>query len=130
MNTYKNKQAADRTKLFLDGKPCILTSDDFIAQVTALKEAREEKLNKKAACAALRVVNLAEKDTAKAAWKLMMVEHNDVVTEWKATYGQLRAQTMKLKDSVRKHKRHTKPKHVIEVKSESDGNEEGSKSEV
>ncbi|KZP27731.1 hypothetical protein FIBSPDRAFT_948310 [Athelia psychrophila] len=110
LNTRENKKAANHTKLFPDGKPRLLTDDEFIAQVTAAKEARQEKLNEKAVGAASRITKKAEKEAADAAWKLIMAEHNQVVAQWEANNLVLRAQKVKVKDLPKKPKRPVKPK--------------------
>lgn len=130
LNTCENKKAADHTKLFPDGKPWLLTDVKFIAQVTVAKEARQEKLNKKAMRVASRITEKAEKEAADAAWKLTMAEHNQVVAQWEANNLVLRAQKVKVKDLPRKPKRPVKPKPAAEVESESENEDEGSEDKI
>jgi len=43
LNTKENKKENDRTKLFPQGKPRVLTSDQFFAEVSESKRGREEE---------------------------------------------------------------------------------------
>lgn len=91
--------------------------------MTAAKEARQQKLTEKAARAALKVMKKAQRETADAEWKLMMVVHNEAVAAWEVHNLVLRARKVKVKDLPKKPKRPTRPKIVEEVDSDGDKQE-------
>jgi hypothetical protein len=118
LNTKENKKENDRTKLFPQGKPRILTSDQFFAEVSESKRGREEEATAKAARAVERENKKVLKAAADVAWKSQLEVHKLAVTAWEAKCGVLRGNGMKVKDLPKKPKRPLKPKATVEVESE------------
>ncbi|KZP22654.1 hypothetical protein FIBSPDRAFT_706184, partial [Athelia psychrophila] len=115
LNVKEKTKEADRTKLFPDGKPRLLTADDFIAQVTEAKASRQEKEREKMKRAEVRAAKKVGKETAEAAWKLLKVAHEQAVLAWQAEKLRLRASGVKVKDLPKGPKKPPKPKPVIEA---------------
>lgn len=118
LNTKENKKETDRTKLFPEGKPRILTDDKFHHEVSEVKRAREVEV----AAKALRAVGREDKRVLKAAaaveWAACMEAHKKAATVWEAECKLLRGQGMKVKDLPKKPKRPVKPKPAVEVEPE------------
>jgi hypothetical protein len=118
LNTKENKKENDRTKLFPQGKPRVLTSDQFFAEVSESKRGREEEAKAKATRAVERENKKASKAAADVAWKALQDVHKLAVTAWEAKCVVLRGNGMKVKDLPKKPKRPIKPKATVEVESE------------
>lgn len=124
LNVKEKTKEADHTKLFPDGKPRLLTADDFIAQVSQVKADRESKEAEKRKWAGARAAKKVGREAAKAAWKLLLVAHDQAVITWEAEKLALRVSGVKVKGLPKKPKKPLKPKPVVEVSSESDGGDD------
>lgn len=124
-STKEKTKEADRTKLFPDGKPRLLTDDDFIAQVSQAKLDRESKEAEKIKRAGARAAKKVGREAAEAAWKLLLIAHDQAVIAWEAEKLALRASGVKVKDLPKKPKKPLKPKPVVEADFESDGADDG-----
>jgi hypothetical protein len=118
LNTKENKKENDRTKLFPQGKPRILTSDQFFAEVSESKRGREEEAAAKATRAVERENKKVSRAAADVAWKSQLEVHKLAVTAWEAKCVVLWGNGMKVKDLPKKPKRPVKPKATVEVESE------------
>jgi hypothetical protein len=118
------KKETDRTKLFPEGKPRVLTDDKFHHEVSEAKRGREVEI----AAKALRAVGREDKRVLKAAaavlWASRLEGHKKEVTEWEAECKLLRGQGTKVKDLPKKPKRPLKPKPLPEVEPESSSDDD------
>lgn len=118
LNTKENKKENDRTKLFPQGKPRVLTSDQFFAEVSESKRGREEEAKAKATRAVERENKKISKAAAEVTWKTLLEVHKLAVSTWEAKCVVLRENGTKVKDLPKKPKRPIKPKATVEVESE------------
>ena len=118
LNMKENKKENDHTKLFPQGKPCVLTSDQFFAEVSESKRGWEEDAKAKAARAVEQENKKVLKAAADVVWKNLLDVHKLAVTTWEAKCVVLQENGTKVKDLPRKPKRLIKPKATVEVKLE------------
>jgi hypothetical protein len=124
LNKKENKKETDRTKLFPDGKPRLLTGDVFMGEMVTSQKLREEKAAAMDQRKAGRADRKVAKATAGAAWKLQVEGHQMEVKRWEAECVVLKVQKVKVKDLPKKPKRPLKPKPVAEPDSESSSSDE------
>ncbi|KAF7965694.1 hypothetical protein HWV62_42229 [Athelia sp. TMB] len=124
LNVKEKRKETDRTKMFPDGKPRLLTDDALIAELSQAKALKVSKEMDKIKRAEVRAAKKVGKEAAAAAWKLLMAAHDQAVAAWMEEKLALRARGVKVKDLPKGPKKPLKPKPVVELGSESEGAED------
>ena len=82
----------DCTRLFLDGKGCVLTFDVFVEEVATVDAKKHGKSMNKETQAAQRAGREAAKDEIEARWREMKAKHEERVQEWVAECKRLKGE--------------------------------------
>lgn len=124
LHAKENKKAADKTRLFVDGKGQALTADEFVQKVQDIEDGWKAKEDAKAARARARESKKAAKAALEVRWKGMMQEWQDAVKVWSERCEKERKKGTLKKNLPRKPVRPKKPtlEEEEEVSSSDDAN--------
>ena len=94
LHEKENKAEDDHTWLFPDVKGHVLTSDEFVEEVTKEDEKKHGKEGDKKTQAAQRVEKKAAMDGIEMRWREMKTKHEERVQEWVAEYERFKVKEL------------------------------------